>query len=435
MTGVRVCDGELLELGLALPGFVRRLRTIAALPHLGLLTLGGMTPPEHQVEYIEIPTLGGVRMPLDFDLVALSSCSAQINDAYDLARQLRAAGVLVVLGGLHATVLPQEALQHVDAVVVGEGEPVWEQVLWDAGRGRLGGIYHGPNGSFDLARSPVPAFQLLDRPRHARLTVQTSRGCPHQCEFCASSRLLCARYKQKPVGRVLAEIDRIRERWPHGFIEFADDNSLLDHAYWRELLPELRKRRVHWFAETDISVGEDADLLEQLHESGCAELLIGLESPDDGGLHGIELRSDWKRRQWPQYREAIRRIQAHGVRVLGCFVLGLDGQGPEVFDQVYEFVADSELYDVQVTIETPFPGTPLYARLQREGRLLADGCWERCTLFDVNFVPDRMEVQELRDGFHALVRRLYAPDFADQRRRSFVRRLQGREERRRRMAL
>jgi radical SAM superfamily enzyme YgiQ (UPF0313 family) len=233
------------------------------------------------------------------------------------------------------------------------------------------------------------------------------------------------------VGRVLAEVDRIRERWPHAFIEFADDNSLLDRAYWRELLPELRKHRIRWFAETDISVGEDEELLEQLHESGCAELLIGLESPDEVGLRGIELRSDWKRRQWPRYRGAIERIQSAGVRVLGCFVLGLDSQGPEVFDQVYEFVAETELYDVQVTIETPFPGTPLYARLQREGRLLVDGCWDRCTLFDVNFVPSRMGAQELRDGFHALVRRLYASEFADQRHRCFVRRLQGRQEGRR----
>lgn len=423
MNGVRVQDAELLRLGLALPGFQRRLRAIASLPTLGLLTLGGLTPDEHQVEYVEVPALAEAPALEGFDLVAISSCSAQIDEAYRLARQLRARGTPVVIGGLHATVLPDEALQHANAVAVGEGETVWDTILRDAAGGRLSGIYGDREGTFDLARAPMPAFHLLARERHNRLLVQTSRGCPHHCEFCASSRLLCPRYKQKPVANVLAEIDRVRALWPHPFFEFADDNSLLDRAYWRELLPELRRRRVRWFAETDLSIADDAELLGQLRGAGCAQVLIGLESPVRPPLRGVELSSDWKYRQWPRYREAIRRIQAHGVRVLGCFVLGLDGQGPEIFDQVYEFAADSDLYDVHITIQTPFPGTALYARLQREGRLLAERAWERCTLFDINFVPTHMTVEQLREGFHTLVRRLYADEVTRRRQAGFKRQL------------
>jgi radical SAM superfamily enzyme YgiQ (UPF0313 family) len=421
MNGVRVQDTELLRLGLALPGFQRRLRAIASLPNLGLLILGGMTPPEHQVDYVEMPDLAGADALLAYDLVAVSSCSAQIDEAYTLARRLRTHGTPVVIGGLHATVLPDEALDYASAVAVGEGEVVWEAILRDAARGRLMGMYGDRVGAYDLAQSPLPAFHLLARDRHSRLLVQTSRGCPHDCEFCASSRLLCPRYKQKPIGHVLAEIDHIRGLWPHPFFEFADDNTLLDRAYWRELLPELRRRHVRWFAETDVSIGDDDELLALLREAGCAQVLIGLESPVRGPLRGLELSSDWKYRQWPRYREAVRRIQAHGVRVLGCFVLGLDGQGPEIFDQVYEFAADAALYDAQVTIQTPFPGTPLYARLQRAGRLLAERVWDRCTLFDVNFVPTHMTVEELRVGFRELVRRLYAEEITRQRQRSFQR--------------
>jgi len=148
-------------------------------------------------------------------------------------------------------------------------------------------------------------------------------------------------------------------------------------------------------------------------------LLIGLESPVESGLAGLELKSDWKRKQWPKYREAIRKIQAHGIRVNGCFVLGLDDQMPEIFDNVYEFAAATELFDVQITIQTAFPGTPLYRRLRREKRLLDETAWERCTLFDINFLPRHMGVEELRDGFHHLALRLYGEEITQWRRDNF----------------
>jgi radical SAM superfamily enzyme YgiQ (UPF0313 family) len=420
MSGIRVCDRELLWLGFTLPGFVERGKTIAALPSLGLLTLAGMTPPEHNVEYIEVrelPESGGV--PEGFDLVAISSYSAQVFEAYALADRCRAAGIPVVMGGLHVSMLPDEAARHCDAVVVGEGEPVWRELLQDAGNGRLQPRYGSLRGEFDLADAPVPAFERLDISRYNRLTVQTSRGCPHHCEFCASSVLVSPRYKQKPIGRVLAEIDRILELWPQPFLEFADDNSLVDRDYWKELLRELRRRNIRWFTETDLSVSEDGELLGLMRESGCAQVLIGLESPVDTGLAKLELRNDWKHRRRSRYRDAIRTIQAHGITVNGCFILGLDGHGPGIFDQVYDFVEDSGLYEVQITIQTAFPGTPLYARLKTEGRIVEDGRWDRCTLFDVNFVPSGMTAGELVDGFRRLVVRLYGEESTLRRRRRF----------------
>jgi radical SAM superfamily enzyme YgiQ (UPF0313 family) len=267
----------------------------------------------------------------------------------------------------------------------------------------------------------MPAFELLDLDRYNRLTVQASRGCPWHCEFCASSILLSPRYKQKPAERVLAEIDRIRSLWSHPFLELADDNAFVNKPYWRGLLSALRGRHVRWFAETDLSIHEDDELLGLMRDSGCAEVLIGFESPVLDGLSGLELRSDWKRRRWPEYREAVRRIQAHGIRVNGCFVLGLDGHTPDVFDAVHDFAVATELFDVQITIQTPFPGTPLYDRLRREGRLLYDGQWERCTLFDINYRPRPMTVEELRAGFHSLGVRLYGEEMTRWRRENFNR--------------
>ena len=419
MSGVRACDEQLLQLGLTLPGFVERSKVIASLPSLGLLTLAGIQRDRHDYHYHEVADLRALQtMPGGYDLVAISSFSAQIGEAYALAERYRAAGTPVVMGGLHVTCRPDEALRYADAVVIGEGEPVWPRVIEDAVAGRLGGRYTS-DGRFDLAEAPMPAYDLLEVGRYNRLTVQVSRGCPHRCEFCASSILLTDRYKSKPIAKVLAEVDRIRSIWRRPFIEVADDNAFCRRAESKSLLRELAGRSIRWFAEADVSIAEDPQLLELMYASGCHEVLIGLESPIAAGLNGVELRSNWKARKWSEYIGAIRAIQSHGIRVNGCFIVGLDGHTPEVFDAVWQFARQAELFDVQITLPTPFPGTPLHARLEREGRLTHPGQWNRCTLFDINFEPSHMSRDELRNGFLDLGRRLYAESETRHRRRLF----------------
>jgi radical SAM superfamily enzyme YgiQ (UPF0313 family) len=422
MSGIRVCDAELLRLGLTLPGFVERSKTIASLPSLGLLTLAGMTPARHGVQYVEVPDVNQLAsLPNGLDLAAISSYSAQIDEAYVLAQRFKSIGVPTVIGGPHVTALPEEAAEYCDAVAIGEGESLWLQMLEDAERGRLQQYYPADANGYDLAAAPMPAFELLDISKYNRLTIQTSRGCPHHCEFCASSVVLTHKYKQKPVTKVLAEIERILTIWDRPFIEFADDNSFVNHSYWKELLKSLKGKNLKWFAETDISVSDDDELLDLMRETGCAQVLIGLESPTEAGLHGLELRSDWKFRKFPHYKEAIRNIQSHGITVNGCFVIGLDGHTTDIFDQVFAYVKEVELYEVQVTLMTPFPGTPLYSRLERENRLLDAGNWKKCTLFDINFKPANMSVRELHDGFKKLAVELYSDEFTNWRRSRFKR--------------
>ena len=424
MSGVRAHNPELTKLGLTLPGFVERNKIIASLPSLGLLTLAGMTPDDFDLTYLEIPDIDAVSgVPGDFDVVAISSFSAQINEAYELADRYRAAGTQVVLGGLHVTALPNEAMQHADAIVIGEGEPVWPQLLEDLRNERLNPVYDARSRKFDLADAPMPGYHLLDIDRYNRLTVQTQRGCPWRCEFCAASIRISPTYKVKPLGKVIAEIRRIKEIWAHPFIEFADDNTFVNKKHSKSLLRALVKESIRWFTETDVSVAEDEELLGLMRDSGCAQVLIGFESPSRIALNGMEERMNWKAKQLDRYSQAITRIQDHGITVNGCFILGLDGTDATSFDDVWNFVRDSGLYEVQITVLTPFPGTPLYDRLQAEGRLLQENAWELRTLFDVNFKPDHMSVSELESGFRDLAEKLYSADFTKQRREGYRRRL------------
>jgi radical SAM superfamily enzyme YgiQ (UPF0313 family) len=423
MSGVRVRNQALLDLGLTLPGFVERSKVIASLPSLGLLTLAGLTPRDIEVEYVEVPDLDALAgVPGDFDAVAISSFSAQIGDAYRLADRYRARGTRVVLGGLHVTACPQEALAHADAIVIGEGEPSWPALIADLGRGTLRRCYDSRGSSFPLEEAPMPRFELLDVERYNRLTVQTQRGCPFRCEFCAASIRISPTYKVKPVARVMNEIRRIKEIWPRPFIEFADDNTFANKRHGRELMRALEREHVRWFTETDISVAEDEELLGLMRDAGCAQILVGLESPSPAGLEGIEQRANWKAKQRVKYLQAIERIQRHGITVNGCFILGLDGAGPESFEETWDFVRESGLYEVQITVQTAFPGTPLYDRLRREGRLLRENAWELCTLFDVNLEPARMSVAELEAGLLDLVRRVYDDEAVRERRERFLER-------------
>jgi radical SAM superfamily enzyme YgiQ (UPF0313 family) len=422
MSGVRAHNAELTALGLTLPGFVERNKQIASLPSLGLLTLAGLTPKDRfDIEYHEIADLKKLpELPVHFDLVAISTFTAQFYEACEVADYFRARHVPVVMGGITVSALVEQSLEHCTSVVVGEGEPLWPQVLRDLEEDNLQRRYtSSPAGNFYLRDAPMPRFDLLDPGKYNRITVQTSRGCPHRCEFCASSILLTPYYKVKPVEKVIAEIRAIKAIWPKPFIEFADDNSFIHRDHYKQLLRKLAKENLRWFTETDIRVAEDEELLALMRDAGCQQILIGLESPQRRSLDGLELKTNWKVRQQDHYQAAIAKIQSYGITVNGCFILGLDHDTPEIFGDVLQFVRDSGLYEVQVTFPTAFPGTPFYQRLKTEGRILRDNAWELCTLFDINLKPTSMSVAELQAGFLSLVKQLYSETETQTRRRRF----------------
>lgn len=420
ISGLRVCDADILARGLSFPSLSGRAREIEALPSLGLLTLAGMTPPEIEVEYLEVRDVDLDDLPTRFDAVALSTLTATAKESYRLAARFKEIGTTVILGGLHATLCPQEAQQHVDCLAIGEGEVIWPQMMADLLANQLKPTYNAKAlGAFDFANSPIPRFELLNPDRYPRFTVQSQRGCPLSCEFCAASMRLSPKFRVKPVERVIAEICLLKELYQRPFIEFADDNTFADKRHGKALMNALAKEQVRWFTETDVSVADDEDLIKMMRDAGCQQILIGFESPTFSTMDGVEKKSNWKARRTDQYLRAVETIQKHGVTVNGCFIFGMDGDGPESFGHVLDFVEQSGLYDVQMTYLTPFPGTPLHHRLTEEGRILVADASETCTLFDINFQPDSMSVDELRAGYLNLLTKIYDEEFVARRYRSF----------------
>ncbi len=424
MSGVRIYNKKLLELGLTLPGFVDRSKVIASLPSLGLLTLAAHTPDNWEIEYVELDEYSESDIENIIknkpDIVAFSSLTARINETYTLSNRLRTHGITTVIGGLHVSALPLEAMQYADCIIQGEGEITWEVLLNDYENNNLQNLYSSLSNSkytFHFNACKIPKYELLDINKYNRLTIQTTRGCPLNCNFCAASRTISS-YKKKPIEQIEKELDKIFEVWDRPFIELADDNTFVDKKWSKELLKLFAKYKMRWFTETDISVAYDDELLELLAESNCAQVLIGFETSNIEGLNGID-RNNWKYKQFNNYLTAIDKIQSYGISVNGCFILGFDTDTKETFKNTEKFIKESNLSEVQITLLTPFPGTELYRQLKNEGRLLSDNYWDKCTLFDVNFIPKNFTPKELEDNFQELMLNLYAVDEVKRRKSKF----------------
>lgn len=407
LTGFRIREQDMLALGMTSPALHDRAMAVASLPALGLPTLAAWTPAHwsqsfHDPAAVDDALISSL-LAHNPTLVAVSALTPSSHEAYRLADALRLRGVRTVLGGLHATSCPDEALQHFDAVCVGDGEPVWEEILAAAAGNSLRGVYKAAK-PFDLAASRVPRFDLLGPRERPRFTLQTARGCPLACEFCGASRML-GPFREKPASLVARELESLRTLARRPVIELADDNTFAGGRDATELLTVLERAGVRYFTECDWRIGERRDILDRLAASGCVQVLIGLESlsPRHAGMGA-------KKAEITRMMDAAHRIQEAGVAVIGCFVVGADGEDHESLAALAEFLVEAPLADVQVTVQTPFPGTALHKRLAREGRLRPDRGWESYTLFDVVHTPDRMTAEELQAGFYNVVKMAFAAE-------------------------
>lgn len=371
---------------------------------LGLITLAGLISREIQADLFD-EDFHEIDFSPDYDLVAISAMTQQAFRAYEIADNFRRIGVPVVMGGIHATVLPDEASQHVDAVVIGEGEQLWPQCLEDLENGGLKSVYNNPPDSFfDLSEAPIPRFDLVppdiiskDSNFFNMLPVHTTRGCPHDCEFCLVSKVHGRRIRKKNIAHIVKEIGQIKEHLGNHLMVFADDNLFVDRKFAKDLLKAILPLNIRWMAQSDIGVAKDEDLLRLAYASGCSLLLIGFESLNETNLRHIA-PNHWKARQLKGYSEAVNRIQENGIAVHASFVVGFDDDDVTVFEDIHDFMITNHCAG-QFTILTPLPGTRLYKKLESEGRLFEKRFWDKCNFFDVTFEPKKMSVDELVSGF------------------------------------
>ncbi|MGE3807184.1 MAG: radical SAM protein [Gemmataceae bacterium] len=355
---------------------------------LSMALLASLTPPAVDVRFYDDRM---EEIPLDepTDLVAISVESFTALRAYRIARQFRARGVKVVLGGYHVTLIPEEAAQEADAIIVGDAEPVWQQVLDDARQGCLQPVYDG-RGKRVLA-GIKPRRQIFQGKRYQNITlVEFARGCNFKCDFCSITAFHGASQNHRPAEEVAAEMaDTGSKRF---FI--VDDNIVSQPAKVRELCRALIPLKIGWVGQASIHIAQDDELLELMVKSGCKGVLIGMESLDPANLR--DMGKDWNLAAC-SYAESLQRFRAHGLAVYGTFVFGYDNDDAKVVQRSIDFAREHKLFLAAFNHLVPFPGTPLYHRLLAEGRMLKPRWWldPDTRVGDVVFQPRKMSPREL----------------------------------------
>jgi radical SAM superfamily enzyme YgiQ (UPF0313 family) len=337
---------------------------------LSLLVLARMTPAPWTVKVID-ENLGEVdygRTPRP-DLVGVTAFTSQATRAYEIATFFRAMGVAVVMGGIHASMCLEEALSYADSVVLGEAESVWAQVLADAASGRLQRVYHGGMGP---AAEIPPARHDLLAGRYYLGAIQTTRGCPLRCVFCSVTAFNGGQFRHRPIDAIIAELREIRE--PK--ILFVDDNLIGTRRDHIERSKELFRTMIAaevtrpWICQATVNFADDEELLALAAAAGCEGVLIGFESPTPEGLMAVHKMFNLRNNR--DMAESVRRIQQHGIQVVGSFIMGLDTDRPGIGRLIAEEAERYGLDMATVLVLTPLPGTRLYAEMQGEGRIIAN---------------------------------------------------------------
>jgi radical SAM superfamily enzyme YgiQ (UPF0313 family) len=385
-------------------------------PNLALLTLASLTPATVELKLID-ERVDTLQIEEDFDLVGISMITSQSKRGYEIADKFRKRGVYTVLGGIHPTVLPDEARSHCDTVVLGEAENSWPRLLGDFSRGKPLAVYK--DSGVDITKSPVPRYDLVDASKFHILPIQTTRGCPRDCSFCTVKTVFGPDYRMKSTAQIVREVEAVLRIADNKRCIFNDDNMFVNKGRTYEILEAIKPLRVRYFAQTDVSVAEDDKLLRMLRESGCVTLFIGFESLVPENLAGIQ-KSGWKLKQSQTYSEKCRRIQSHGIQVLGSFVVGLDYDTRDGLLRLNDFVLENNVW-AQFLFATPFPGTRMRDDLIEQGRI--DPCltnWEFYTCFDAIVKPLNMTLKQLNETVLEIYESVYSESAHRKRMRHMV---------------
>ena len=371
-------------------------------PPITGIHLAALTPAEHRVRVFH-QQLDPIPYDSDADLVAISFFSGFAPEAYRLARHFKQAGKIVVAGGPHVTFWPDEALRICDAVVIGEAESVWAELLADAGRGELQKKYIGQ--PLPLDGLPTPRYDLLAKGFFVRRVIQATRGCPFLCSFCSVPSVNPG-FRTRPVAEVIRDIqyDDFPSWWQRKVVWFWDDNLTAKRVYIKELLRAMIPLKKWWLTQASMDIAKDDELLDLMEQSGCIGVFLGIESFGEESLKAANKRQN----KVAYYRQCIDKLHAHGIAVMAGFIAGFDGDSPqsivEMADHLYEVGVDVPF----LSILTPYKGTALYNEFETQDRLLEERGWQFYNGYNVAFKPQGMTPEQLLQAHRRLWKRAFS---------------------------
>ncbi|RLF58532.1 MAG: B12-binding domain-containing radical SAM protein [Thermoplasmata archaeon] len=366
---------------------------------VSLFILSVLTPKKHEVKIIEGEP-DEIDYDIDVDLVGISFTTRLAPLAYQIADRFRERGIKVVVGGWHPSALPEEALKHADSVVIGEGEYIWKDILNDLEKNKLKKFYmqSKPTDPHDIP-SLIPIFKDLKVP----IGIQATRGCPYGCEFCAVTHMLHRRvFRTRPVEHVVDEIEKL----PQNVFIFLDNSLTISPEYTKKLFREIISRGINkkftCFGNID-TLGRDIELLSLACKAGCVAWLVGFESVSQASLNWVKKKTNIVK----NYKSAVSKIHDHGMYVIGNFMFGFDYDTTHVFDETIDMIKQCEIDVPDIMILTPLPGTPLFERLENEGRILTYD-WSRYNFEDVVFQPKNMSAEDLLYNSMRVFKEIYS---------------------------
>jgi radical SAM superfamily enzyme YgiQ (UPF0313 family) len=368
------------------------------MPYLAARVPAGwqVTHVDEEAEKVNWNAVDSVGRP---DVVGITFHTPSAYYAYDLAARFRARGACVAMGGPHVTLMPEEAAFHADAIFVGEAEGLWEEFLGGFATGDIRSVYRRDDAA-TLEGVPMARKELFHRRDFASGVMFATRGCPNHCDFCAIAVMYAHGLRKRPVGEVAAEYGSFKGKR----IIFWDDNIVADREYAKELFRAIAPYGKWWSSQASVQAARDEELLEEAARSGCKQLFLGLESISQASVDGVHKRFN----RVDEYARLVSRVHAHGIAVQAGIVFGFDEDTPAIFKETLDFLEEAGVQNATFNILTPYPGTPLFARLDSEERILTRNWSKYNGRSDVVFQPNLMSAEELLAGFRYANARFYS---------------------------